>query len=202
MLRGIGGAWYEALRLRSCRPGHFCRRIGGNRTNTKTGGTCSGVRTGAGDDDARTAGRADDAAESGWVSGGADERAAELACELFAGDVGGEGDGAESGAEFPELERQGDPVGDDHGAVSGQAERVSAGCERVRSAPDFLGVDAADKAAEQLREIRLPEKMYAYGVTRVELEQVTFGDGTFWMAMGRNNCSLNVTGTAERVEAK
>jgi hypothetical protein len=66
----------------------------------------------------------------------------------------------------------------------------------------FSGVDAADKATEQLREIRLPEKMYAYGVTRVELEQVTFGDGTFWMAMGRNNCSLNVTGTAERVEAK
>jgi hypothetical protein len=63
----------------------------------------------------------------------------------------------------------------------------------------FSGVDAADKAAEQLREIRLPEKMYAYGVTRVSLEQVTFGDGTFWMSMGRNNCSLNVTGTAERV---
>jgi len=63
----------------------------------------------------------------------------------------------------------------------------------------FSGVDAADKAAEQLREIRLPEKMYAYGVTRVSLEQVTFGDGAFWMAMGRSNCSLNVTGTAERV---
>jgi hypothetical protein len=63
----------------------------------------------------------------------------------------------------------------------------------------FSGVDAADKAAEQLREIRLPEKMYAYGVTRVSLEQVKFGDGTFWMAMGRNNCSLNVTGTTERV---
>jgi hypothetical protein len=63
----------------------------------------------------------------------------------------------------------------------------------------FSGVDGADKAAEQLREIRLPEKMYAYGVTRVSLEQVTFGDGTFWMAMGHNNCSLNVMGTAERV---
>jgi hypothetical protein len=58
---------------------------------------------------------------------------------------------------------------------------------------------AADEAAEQLREIHLPEKMHAYGVTRVSLEQVTFGDGTFWMAMGRNNCSLNVTGTTERV---
>lgn len=63
----------------------------------------------------------------------------------------------------------------------------------------FSGVDAADKAAEQLREIRLPEKMYAYGVTRVTLEQVTFADGTFWMAAGRSSCSLNVKGNAERV---
>jgi hypothetical protein len=64
----------------------------------------------------------------------------------------------------------------------------------------FSGVDAADKAAEQLREIRLPEKMFAYGVTRVSLEQVTFADGTFWMAgMGHSNCSLSVKGNAERV---
>jgi hypothetical protein len=41
--------------------------------------------------------------------------------------------------------------------------------------------------------------MYAYGVTRVSLEQVTFGDGTFWMAMGRSNCSLNLNGNTERV---
>jgi hypothetical protein len=62
------------------------------------------------------------------------------------------------------------------------------------------GVDAADKAAKQLREIRLPEKMFAYGVTRVSLEQVTFADGTFWMAgMGHGNCSLSVKGNAERV---
>jgi len=59
--------------------------------------------------------------------------------------------------------------------------------------------DAADKAAEQLREIRLPEKMHAYGVTRISLEQVTFGDGTFWMPMGRSNCSLNVGGSSERI---
>jgi hypothetical protein len=67
----------------------------------------------------------------------------------------------------------------------------------------FSGVDAADKAAEQLREIRLPDKMFAYGVTRVSLEQVTFADGTFWMAgMGGSKCSLDVKGNAERVEAK
>jgi len=66
----------------------------------------------------------------------------------------------------------------------------------------FSGVDAADRVAEQLREIRLPQKMHAYGVTRVSLEQVTFADGSFWTAMGRGNCSLNVKGSAERVEAK
>jgi hypothetical protein len=63
----------------------------------------------------------------------------------------------------------------------------------------FSGVDAADKAAEQLRDIRVPEKMYAYGVTRVSLEQVLFADGTFWTAFGHGNCNLDVRGSAERV---
>jgi hypothetical protein len=63
----------------------------------------------------------------------------------------------------------------------------------------FSGVDAADEAAEQLREIRMPEKMYAYGVTRVSLEQVLFADGTFWTAFGHAGCRLDVTGSAERV---
>ena len=63
----------------------------------------------------------------------------------------------------------------------------------------FSGVDAADNAAEQLREIRVPEKMYAYGVTRVSLEQVLFSDGTFWTAFGHGNCRLDVKGSAERV---
>jgi hypothetical protein len=63
----------------------------------------------------------------------------------------------------------------------------------------FSGTDAADKAVEQLREIRLPAKMHAYGVTRISLEQVTFADGTLWMAMGRSNCSLNVGGGTERI---
>jgi hypothetical protein len=63
----------------------------------------------------------------------------------------------------------------------------------------FSGVDAADKAAGQLREIRVPEKMYAYGVTRVSLQQVLFTDGTFWTAFGHVNCRLDVQGSAERV---
>lgn len=66
----------------------------------------------------------------------------------------------------------------------------------------FGGVGAADQAASQLREIRLPEKMYAFGVTRVSLDQVTFADGSFWMASGRSNCSLDVKSSAERVEAR
>lgn len=63
----------------------------------------------------------------------------------------------------------------------------------------FSGVDAADQAAEQLREIRVPAKMYAYGVTRVSLEQVLFANGTFWTAFGHGNCGLDVQGSAERV---
>jgi hypothetical protein len=63
----------------------------------------------------------------------------------------------------------------------------------------FSGIDAANKAEEQLRDIRVPEKMYAYGVTRVSLQQVLFADGTFWTAFGHGNCSLDVQGSAERV---
>ncbi len=63
----------------------------------------------------------------------------------------------------------------------------------------FSGSDSPDKTAEQLREIRLPEKMYAYGVTRISLDQVTFEDGTVWSAVGHSNCALNVAGSAERI---
>lgn len=63
----------------------------------------------------------------------------------------------------------------------------------------FSGVDAAGKAEEQLREIRVPAKIYAYGVTRVSLDQVTFADGSFWTSWGHQACSLDVKGSAERV---
>ena len=63
----------------------------------------------------------------------------------------------------------------------------------------FSGVDAANNAADQLREIRVPNRMYAYGVTRVSLEQVLFADGTFWTAFGHSNCALAVQGSAARV---
>jgi len=63
----------------------------------------------------------------------------------------------------------------------------------------FSDVKEANKAVEQLRDIRVPEKMYAYGVTRVSLDQVMFADGTLWMAWPRSGCSLDVRGSAERV---
>jgi hypothetical protein len=59
----------------------------------------------------------------------------------------------------------------------------------------FSGVDATD----HLREIRVPAKMYAYGVTRVSLEQVLFADGSLWTPFGHGSCSLDVHGSAERV---
>ncbi len=64
----------------------------------------------------------------------------------------------------------------------------------------FSGSGSADSAAEELREIRLPQKMFVYGVTRIALDQVTFSDGTFWSAIGHSNCALNVTGSAERID--
>jgi hypothetical protein len=66
----------------------------------------------------------------------------------------------------------------------------------------FSGVSAVDKAAEQLRTIQLPEKMYMYGVARVSLDQVTFDDGGMWTASAtRNNCTT--TGPPiERIEMK
>jgi hypothetical protein len=63
----------------------------------------------------------------------------------------------------------------------------------------FSGAESLDKTAEQLREIRLPEKTVAYGVTRVSLDQVTFDNGTVWSAIGHSNCALNVAGSAERI---
>lgn len=63
----------------------------------------------------------------------------------------------------------------------------------------FSGSDSADKTAEQLRAIHLPQKMYAYSVSRVALVQVTFADGTFWSAIGHSNCALNVMGSPERI---
>ena len=66
----------------------------------------------------------------------------------------------------------------------------------------FSGAYAAGEAAQQLRDIRLPAKIHAYGVTRVSLERVTFTNGDVWTAWQNNSCSLNVRGSAERVEAR
>ncbi|HEX3987615.1 MAG TPA: hypothetical protein VHX13_13525 [Acidobacteriaceae bacterium] len=63
----------------------------------------------------------------------------------------------------------------------------------------FSGTDSADKTAEQMREIRLPEKMYAYGVTRIAMDEVTFADGTLWTSVGHTNCAMNVSGSTERI---
>jgi hypothetical protein len=63
----------------------------------------------------------------------------------------------------------------------------------------FSGSDSADKTEERMREIRLPEKMHAYGVTRIALDQVRFADGTVWTSAGHTNCAMNVGGSAERI---
>jgi len=61
------------------------------------------------------------------------------------------------------------------------------------------GAYAADNAAEQLRELRLPADLHAYGVTRVSLDRVLFTNGDVWSAWPSSRCSLDVQGSAERV---
>jgi len=63
----------------------------------------------------------------------------------------------------------------------------------------FSGSDSVGKTEEQMREIRLPEKMVAYSVTHIALDQVTFADGTLWTSAGHTNCAMNVGSSAERI---
>lgn len=110
------------------------------------------------------------------------------------GAAGADGpDGVSGGADRGASELAGDVSAGDGGGTSDGAEPVAGVSEREREA------DAADPKAEQMRELRLPTKFYAYGVTRIQLEQVMFADGSFWTAMGHTSCALNVVGSAERI---
>jgi len=63
----------------------------------------------------------------------------------------------------------------------------------------FSAPDEANETADQLRELRLPADLHAYGVTRVSLERVTFTNGDVWSSGQNSHCSLDVQGSAERV---
>jgi hypothetical protein len=60
----------------------------------------------------------------------------------------------------------------------------------------FSGTSDLDKEADQLTRITLPGHVYLFGVATVSLDQVTFADGSFWIAdRGGNSCSVGGAGT-------
>jgi hypothetical protein len=66
----------------------------------------------------------------------------------------------------------------------------------------FSGTSDLDKEADQLTRITLPGHGYLFGVATVTLDQVTFADGSFWIAdRGANSCSVGGAGT-QRVLAQ
>jgi hypothetical protein len=64
----------------------------------------------------------------------------------------------------------------------------------------FSGTDAVDRAAEQLRQLQLPQEMYPYGVNGVSLERVSFSDGSAWTAGPQTNCRFHAN--SELIGAK
>lgn len=60
------------------------------------------------------------------------------------------------------------------------------------------GTQELDKALDQIQHIVLPKHVYLFGVARVELDQVTFGDGGVWTASAnRNVCRTGPVGAEQ-----
>jgi hypothetical protein len=63
---------------------------------------------------------------------------------------------------------------------------------------NFSGTSDLDKEADQLTRITLPGHVYLFGVATVTLDQVTYADGTFWIAdQSANTCKVG--GLGERL---
>jgi hypothetical protein len=62
----------------------------------------------------------------------------------------------------------------------------------------FSGTHDLDKTLDQIQHIVLPKHVYLFGVARVELDQVTFGDGSVWTAAAnRNVCRTGPMGAEQ-----
>lgn len=63
---------------------------------------------------------------------------------------------------------------------------------------NFSGTSDLDKEADQLTRIALPGHVYLFGVATVTLDQVTYANGSFWVAdRGANTCKVG--GLGERL---
>jgi hypothetical protein len=67
---------------------------------------------------------------------------------------------------------------------------------------NFSGTTDLDKKTDQRTRIALPGHLYLFGVATVTLDQVTYADGTVWIAdRGGNSCSVDGAG-AQLLQAK
>ena len=63
----------------------------------------------------------------------------------------------------------------------------------------FSGTQDLDKTLDQIQHITLPRHVYLFGVARVDLDQVTYADGSVWTAPARSNVCQTAGGFAEQI---
>lgn len=61
------------------------------------------------------------------------------------------------------------------------------------------GTQDLDKTLDQFQHIALPKHMYLFGVARVELDQVTYADGSVWTAPANSNACRTAGGFTEQI---
>ncbi|MGC2637118.1 MAG: hypothetical protein WA294_08050 [Acidobacteriaceae bacterium] len=64
------------------------------------------------------------------------------------------------------------------------------------------GTTGVDRALSQVESIALPQHIYLFGVAQVTLDQVTFEDGSVWMASAASNTCATSGPSSEKVELK
>lgn len=64
------------------------------------------------------------------------------------------------------------------------------------------GTSSVDRALSQVENIALPQHIYPFGVAQVTLDQVTFEDGSVWMASAASNRCATSGSNSEKVELK
>jgi hypothetical protein len=64
------------------------------------------------------------------------------------------------------------------------------------------GTTGVDRALSQVESIALPQHIYPFGVAQVTLDQVSFEDGSVWMASATSNTCATSGPSGEKVELK
>ena len=64
----------------------------------------------------------------------------------------------------------------------------------------FSVTQIVNRDRDQLAQLRLPQNVLIFAVTRIGLTQVTFADGSVWTAPQHNSCVLNQGGEPESID--